>query len=266
MSRALRIPSTEPVLFASDMHLSIESAATAEYFFDALARGPADARHLFLLGDLFEYWIGDDAPEPLAERLTDALRALVATGMQVWLMRGNRDFLLDTQGPAATCTSYSARCGATLLPDPCPIELHGVPALVSHGDALCTDDTVYQAWRRTCRDPDWQKVYLARPAAERLALARQVLEHSEAGKRERSTNLIDVNPDAVLDTMRAAGATLLVHGHTHRPALHRLDDAGTPRTRVVLPDWDAAAGRGALLCWRDGRPQNPEVLTPPASR
>ncbi len=249
----LRIPRDEPVLFASDMHLAPEAPATAAMFLDALAREGPRVRHLFLLGDLFELWVGDDGADPLAARLADLLSTLAARGVGVRLMRGNRDFLLDVPLPGTGRAPFSARCGATLLEDPCRIELHGVPTLLAHGDALCTDDLVYQQWRRTCRDPAWQAAFLARPLPERFAIGRGARETSEAGKREKPGALMDVNAAAVDAAMRAAGATQLIHGHTHRPDTHRWHAGGVERTRVVLPDWDAATGRGALVRWEDGR-------------
>jgi UDP-2,3-diacylglucosamine hydrolase len=251
----LRIPRDEPALFASDAHLAPEAPATAALFLgalEALGREPPRARHLFLLGDLFELWVGDDGADPLAARLADVLSTLAARGVRVCLMRGNRDFLLDAPLPGGTAAPYSARCAATLLEDPCRIELHGVPTLLAHGDALCTDDLVYQQWRATCRDPAWQAAFLARPLPERFAIGRGARETSEAGKREKPGALMDVNAAAVDRAMDAAGATLLIHGHTHRPDTHRWRAGGIERTRVVLPDWDAAAGRGALLRWQDG--------------
>lgn len=251
----VRIPRDEPVLFASDMHLSEDTPRTTARFIAAIDRHGPSAAHLFVLGDVFELWVGDDGADATALQLADALARLSAGGMRVWLMRGNRDFLLDAvpPGDAGRTLAFSTRCGATMLEDPTPLELHGVAALLAHGDALCTDDTVYQRWRSTCRDPAWQAAFLARPLAERLALGRSARETSEAGKREKPGFLMDVNPAAVDAAMDAAGAALLVHGHTHRPGEHRWRTAEGDRTRIVLPDWDADAGRGSLLAWRDGR-------------
>jgi len=266
----LRFPRDEPVLLASDMHLAPEAPRTAARFLAALRRHGPQAAHVVLLGDLFELWVGDDGADALAAELAGVLSGLAAGGARVWLMRGNRDFLLDAPLPDGSVTPYSQRCGATLLADPTPIELHGVPALLAHGDALCTDDLVYQQWRSTCRDPAWQRAFLARPLAERFAVGRAVRETSEAGKREKPGALMDVNPEAVEAAMREAGARLLVHGHTHRPAVHRWVDGDTPRTRLVLTDWhsdgdsdgdrEGDTARGAMLLWRDGEP----VALPPA--
>lgn len=250
----LSIPRDEPVLFASDTHLAPEAGATAARFLDALEREGPRARHLFLLGDLFELWVGDDGVDPLAVRLADALSALSSRGVRVRLMRGNRDFLIDVPLPGASVAPFSERCGATLLDDPCRIDLHGTPTLLAHGDSLCTGDLVYQRWRRTCRDPAWQADFLARPLAERFAIGRDARETSEAGKRERAGALTDVDPAAVDAAMDAAGASLLIHGHTHRPRTHRWRLGAAARTRVVLTDWDADADRGALLRWEDAGP------------
>ena len=249
----LRIPRDEPVLFASDMHLSPDAPGTETLFLDRLGRHGPGAAHLILLGDLFELWVGDDGADAVANRLADALTRLSEGGTHVWLMRGNRDFLLDVPVPADPGSTFSARCGATLLEDPCPLELHGVPALLAHGDALCTDDRVYQQWRTTCRDPAWQRAFIARPLDERFAIGRSARETSEAGKREKPGALMDVNAAAVAAAMSAAGAQLLIHGHTHRPAVHRWQADGAERMRVVLTDWDATAHRGAMLRWEDGR-------------
>jgi len=251
----LRIARDAPVAFASDLHLSSDAAATAHRALHALHRHATGRAHLFLLGDLFEMWVGDDGADALAEQFAGVLRALAQDGTQVWLMRGNRDFLLDVTLPRSGVAAFSKRCSAHLLDDPCVIDLHGRRTLLAHGDALCTDDTVYQQWRATCRQPAWQQALLARPLAERQHLGRQARDHSEAGKRERSDALMDVNADAVEQSMANADADLLIHGHTHRPAVHTWHNRqGQVHTRVVLPDWDAASGRGYVLGWEQGEP------------
>jgi UDP-2,3-diacylglucosamine hydrolase len=251
----LRIPRDEPVLFASDMHLAPESPRTAQRFFGALRHHGPGAAHVMLLGDLFELWVGDDGADALADELAELLSELSASGTRIWLMRGNRDFLLNAPLPTPLVLPYAGRCGATLLHDPTPLELHGVPALLAHGDAFCTDDLVYQQWRTTCRDPAWQQAFLARPLAERFAVGRAVRDTSEAGKREKPGALMDVNTEAVTAAMRATDAQLLVHGHTHRPAVHTwVDDTGTALKRVVLTDWDNESSRGTMLLWRDAEP------------
>jgi len=248
----LRIGRHEPVLFASDVHLSQEAIGTARRFLSALDTHADSAAHLFLLGDLFELWVGDDGADPVAEAVADRLARLSASGRRIWLMPGNRDFLLGVPLPGGAQERFDQRCGATLLPDPCVVELHGEPALLAHGDALCTDDAVYQAWRRTCRDPAWQRGFLDRPLAQRLAMGRALRENSEAGKREKPESLMDVNAGAVTRCMDEAGVALLIHGHTHRPADHRWPADERERRRLVLTDWDDRSDRGSLLSWESG--------------
>ena len=251
----LQIARDEPVLFASDLHLSVQAQATLDDALEQIARHAREAAHLFLLGDLFEMWVGDDGADAIAARFASVLTSVAKAGTRVWMMRGNRDFLLDVPVPGFDGGAFSQRCGATLLTDPFSVSLHGEATLLAHGDALCTDDLVYQQWRETCRNPAWQRGLLARSLAERLVIGRHARESSEAGKREMAGALMDVNQVAVDAAMDTAGASLLIHGHTHRPGLHRWQHGAQSRTRVVLTDWDASADRGQLLRWENGVPQ-----------
>ncbi len=249
-------------LFVSDVHLSEAHPATIESFFAFLAKVSAPAgldgralEVLYILGDLFEYWAGDDdLDEPLNRRIVSALDGLTRGGMAVFLLTGNRDLLLGTGFAGAT--------GVTLLSDPSPLEVAGQSALISHGDALCTDDLAYQAYRAMVRSPDWQKSFLDRPLAERKELIESLREASVTAKASKPLAIMDVNPQAVEALFRASAARLLIHGHTHRPACHRLAVDGIERQRWVLPDWDAQAtparGGGLYagskgLCWVDSR-------------
>jgi len=254
----IELRGNDRALFASDVHLDERDPLTADAFFETLAREARGASHLFLLGDLFEAWVGDDDPSPLGERLARALAALDSEGVRVYLMRGNRDFLLDVPVPdpapgpiagreRAQAAPFSARSRATMLDDPCPVRLFGTAALLSHGDALCTDDADYQAFRAQSRDPRWQRMFLSRPLGERMAVARALRERSEVEKSAKADYLMDVNPTEVQRTMREAGVTLLIHGHTHRPACHRMQLDRASAVRWVLPDWDGRAGRGGML-------------------
>ena len=247
MSEAIvRLSGGDVALFASDTHLGDHDPATAGFFLEALAGASAGATHLFLLGDVFEAWVGDDQPDDAAARAIEALARISARGCRVLAMRGNRDFLLG-RGPAA---SFEARSGATLIGDPSVIDLFGEPVLLMHGDSLCTDDVGYQRFRALAQTEAWQAQVLAKPLAERLAMARAMRAESERSKAALAGEagyLMDANAAAVDGALRAAGARTMVHGHTHRPACHRWQLDGAPATRWVLPDWDAAARRGGFL-------------------
>jgi UDP-2,3-diacylglucosamine hydrolase len=236
----------ERALFASDVHAGAHDADTAELFAERLAAEGAGATHVFLLGDLFDAWVGDDGGDAASEQLVGQLARLSARGCRVHVMRGNRDFLLDAERPGTQAT-FAARCGATMLPDPCVVSLFGRRVLLSHGDALCTDDAEYQRFRALSRSPGWQRDFLARPLDERLAIARDMRARSELSKAGKVDYLMDVSDATVHAVMRAAAVQVLVHGHTHRPACHEftLDDA--PAQRWVLPDWSASGRRGGML-------------------
>lgn len=229
----------ESALFGSDFHLSADDPQTAEQVLSALARHAPLSEHLFLLGDLFEVWVGDDGVDALADRFAAHLRQLADRGVRIWLMQGNRDFLLGS--------AFAAQCQATLIEDPTAVTLQGRPVVLAHGDALCTDDTAYQQWRSTCRNPAWQAAFLARSLTERQQLGRQARQASEAGKRERTEAIMDVNAGAVARVLNDSGCSWLIHGHTHRPADHRVSSDGQAIRRTVLTDWLASQARGGLL-------------------
>lgn len=247
----------EAALFCSDMHLGDHDPRTAALFLERLDAHARSVAHLFLLGDLFEAWVGDDQPDAAAQALIERLAALAAAGTRVWAMRGNRDFLLDVPFPADAvqrpAASFGARTGAVLLDDPCTVRLFGETVLLAHGDALCTDDVAYQQARALARSPAWQRDFLRRPLAERLRIAGEL--RGESRRAQAARTMDDVDPGdvvaaAVDAALRAAGARTIVHGHTHRPACHRwqLDDA--PAVRRVLPDWhagEAGPARGGFL-------------------
>lgn len=216
-------------LFVSDLHLDPARPAATEAFLELLAGPAREAAALYILGDLFEAWVGDDDPGEPGASVCAALKALADAGVPVFLMRGNRDFLYG-QGIAE-------RSGATLLPDPCVVELDGVHTLLMHGDLLCTDDTGYQAFRRQVRDPAWQQQFLAQPLAARHAFAAQARAASREHQQGLAETITDVNAGAVVDTMRRHGVTRLIHGHTHRPAIHDLVVDERPAQRIVLGDW-----------------------------
>jgi UDP-2,3-diacylglucosamine hydrolase len=223
-------------LFVSDLHLDAGRPAATACFLDLL-RGPArQADALYILGDLFEAWLGDDERSPLADSVAEGLHALADSGVPIAFIRGNRDFLLGHD--------YAGRCRKRLLPDPCVIDLYGEPTLLLHGDLLCTDDAAYQAFRRQVRDPAWQAGFLAQPLDARRAFAAQARAASASHQSEVGDGITDVSPATVEATFARYGIRRMIHGHTHRPQLHRLSVAGSERERVVLADW---YGRGEVL-------------------
>ncbi len=236
-------------VFASDVHLSPDHPATTEAFLrfvDTLVDGRTD--RFFVLGDLFEYWAGDDdLDDPLAARVVRRLRSLADGGIDVAFMAGNRDFLI---GPA-----FAAAAGLRLLPDPCLVRIGAVDLLLSHGDALCVDDVDYQRFRSMVRRPEWQRDFLDKPLAERRDTIAGVRRHSEAAKRGKVAAIMDVNQAAVATLLADHPEAVLIHGHTHRPTRHAVELDGGRRERWVLTDWDAEATppRSGGLALRDGR-------------
>ncbi len=219
----------KPVLFISDLHLDPTRPRVSDLFLDFLAGEARAAAALYILGDLFEAWIGDDDPEPEHARVIAGLRATVDSGVPIFLMHGNRDFLLGDV--------FARRSGVQRLPDSAVIELFGTPTLLLHGDTLCTDDRAYQDFRAMVRDARWQGDFLAKPIHERQAIARQLRETSQQATRGKPEYITDVNAAAVADCMRAAGVHQLIHGHTHRPAVHDFELDGQAARRIVLGDW-----------------------------
>ncbi len=225
------------IWFASDLHLDPATPAIAERFVGFLA-GIRGARSLYLLGDIFETWIGDDDPEPAHRAVIAALRAVADRGTLVYLMHGNRDFLIGERFCAAT--------GALLLDDPAIVSIAGTRVLLSHGDGLCLDDGAYQRLRALVRDPGVRRGLLSLPLADRRRLAGE----ARAGSREHlaaaGAYITDVSQPAVEALLRAADVQVLIHGHTHRPGIHRFDLGGLPCTRIVLGDWHSTA---SVLHW-----------------
>ena len=231
-------------LFVSDLHIDASVPEITEQFLTLLKEEGRDADALYILGDLFESWVGDDAPDPSQVAAMAGLRALTAAGVPCFVMHGNRDFLLGSQ--------FCGLTGARLLPDPLIVTLYGEPVLVMHGDALCTDDRAYQRLRATVRDPGWQGQFLALSVAARRALAGAARAGSQAHTAALEYTVADVNQDSVAAALRAADVTTLLHGHTHRPAIHALSVDDRPCTRIVLGDWHA---RGSVLRWDHGGPE-----------
>jgi UDP-2,3-diacylglucosamine hydrolase len=225
-------------LFASDLHLDSEAPWAIDAFGAFLDGAARDCDALYLLGDLFEAWVGDDDDDAGNARVCEALARLTGAGTAVYAMHGNRDFLLGE--------GFERRTGVKLLPDPVSVELHGVPTLLSHGDVFCIEDLPYQELRSIVRQPGWQRRFLALPLATRRELATAARAGSKAHTERQIPVLMDVNPDAVSRAMHATGVRRLIHGHTHRPAIHQLMVDGAQAERVVLAPWYEAASCVAI--------------------
>ena len=217
-----------PILFIADLHLDPARPAALHALAGFLAGPARKASALYILGDLFEAWIGDDA-RPADDPVAPALRALADQGTRVFLMHGNRDFLLGR--------AFAQAAGAELLDEPVVISIDNERVGLEHGDALCTDDTAYQAFRAQVRDPDWQRGFLALSVAERLEQARAARARSGEDMATKAEAIMDVNPAAVTTRFRDLDVARLIHGHTHRPAMHSLTVDGVERQRIVLGDW-----------------------------
>ena len=222
-------------LFISDLHLSAERPDTVQLFLGFLEQRAARAQTLYILGDLFDVWIGDDLDTPPIPRIKAALHSLANGGTRILLMHGNRDFLLGQR----FCTDS----GCALLPDPSLIELQGIPTLLMHGDSLCTDDLDYQAFRRQVRDPAFIEHFLSLSIPQRIARVTEFRTKSGEATSMKAEEIMDVNPQAVTDQMREHAARRLIHGHTHRPALHRFELDGRQVARYVLGEWHADSAR-----------------------
>ena len=238
-SEALRAPEGwRRLAFVADLHLGAEAPRTTAAFIDWLDHGARESDALYVLGDLFESWVGDDQLEvdATARAVCEALRDYTRQGRLLALQRGNRDFLLGE--------GFAARCGARLIDDPCLLDCGGQTVLLSHGDALCLDDHAYLRWRAQCRAPQWQAAFAAQPLPARLAQAAAARQASRAAQSGRET-WADADPAEALRWLRAAGVDWMIHGHTHRPRAHWKD--GT--LREVLADWDLDHGTRAQVLW-----------------
>ena len=216
-------------LFISDLHLEADRPEIGEQFLDFLDEEAADAEALYILGDFFEYWVGDDDPDEYYGSIKRSLRAFTDSGVPVYFMHGNRDFLLSGQ--------FTGETGCYLLPDPARIDLYGTATVLMHGDSLCTDDRDYQRLRNRVRDPVWQQDILGRPVEQRLQMARQARVLSAQSKQGKDETIMDASQDAIRRAVEANHADLLIHGHTHRPGIHTFKNNGRKITRIVLGDW-----------------------------
>ncbi len=216
-------------LFIADLHLQTEEPAITAGFLRFLQGEARHADALYILGDLFEAWIGDDDPNPLHRDIASALKALVDSGVPCFFIHGNRDFLLGKR--------FARDCGMTLLAEETVLDLYGRNVLIMHGDTLCTDDTGYLAFRAKVHTPWIQTLFLALPLFIRSRIAAKMRAGSKAANSSKSMTIMDVNPQAVISMMEKHHVQWLIHGHTHRPDVHRLTVNGEPAQRVVLGAW-----------------------------
>lgn len=217
-------------LLISDLHLDEERPDISRAFLRFLKERASQAEALYILGDFFEVWIGDDAMSPFQYSIAKALRDVADRGTRIFLMHGNRDFLVGR--------SFCRQAGCSLLRDPSRIDLNGTPVLLMHGDTLCTRDVAYMRFRRRLRNP--LSVWLLRhlPLSKRQQLARKWRDASRMQVRQKATEIVDVTPEEIPRIMAEHGVLTLIHGHTHRPAVHELQVNGRDARRIVLGDWN----------------------------
>ncbi|EPL10563.1 UDP-2,3-diacylglucosamine diphosphatase [Pseudomonas sp. CF161] len=218
------------ILLISDLHLEQERPDITRAFLDLLGGRAREAQALYILGDFFEVWVGDDAMSPYQLSICQALRELSDSGTQIFLMHGNRDFMLGK--------AFCKAAGATLLKDPSVVDFYGEPVLLMHGDSLCTRDEAYMRLRRYLRNPLTLWILRHLPLRTRHRLARKLRNESRAQTRMKANDIVDVTPEEVPRVMQAFGVHTLVHGHTHRPAIHKLQLGEQAAKRIVLGDWD----------------------------
>ena len=230
-------------LLISDLHLCPTRSTINTLFMRFVQDIAPQAEALYILGDFFEYWAGDDdLADPFHAAITDALAGLARCGTRIFIMHGNRDFLLSN--------AFMRAAQATLLPDPTRIDLYGTPTLLMHGDTLCTDDVAYQQFRAMVRSTAWQDNFLAQPLSQRKAQIDELRKKSAQEKSSKTAEIMDVNSDTVAHTLRAQGYPRLIHGHTHRPARNSHQVDGMLCERWVLPDWYETGGY--LRCGSSG--------------
>lgn len=216
-------------LFISDLHLSGERENITELFIDFLDQRASAADALYILGDLFEVWPGDDMIQPDYQQCLSKMKELSDNGLPLFVMQGNRDFLMAEK--------FAEVSGATLIEDPAIIDLYGTPTLLMHGDTLCTDDVDYQKFRLMVRDPKWKAEFFAKPGEERLAMTTKYRKISKTETARKTMDIMDVNQDTVVQEMLKHNVNQLIHGHTHRPAIHDFIINNSNMKRIVLGDW-----------------------------
>jgi UDP-2,3-diacylglucosamine hydrolase len=231
-------------LFISDLHLESGRPEIGEQFLSFLAGEAREAEVLYILGDLFEAWLGDDDPNPYYGAMKAAIRALVDCGVPVFFMHGNRDFMIGED--------FARETGVSILKDPTVVDMYGENVLLCHGDSLCTDDVQYQQIRAMTRNPEWQAMMLAKSIEERIAFAIQARNESKARGESLSDEIMDVNQDAVEAALNEYGVDTMLHGHTHRPAVHKVNLGDRTASRIVLGD---CYEQGSVVRWDKNGPR-----------
>jgi UDP-2,3-diacylglucosamine hydrolase len=235
-------------LFISDLHLEADRPDIGEQFLKFLRTDASEADDLYILGDLFEAWVGDDDPNTHYFTIKRALRKITDGGIPVYFMHGNRDFMIGRE--------FANETGIEILKDPYKVTMYGEKALLSHGDLLCTDDVQYQRVRKMVRDPDWQASMRAKPLKERLRIAKEARRQSLEQTINMSLEIMDVNQQAVEAVLREHNVDVLLHGHTHRPGVHKIDLGSRRARRIVLGDWYT---QGSVVRWDSRGPRLEEM-------
>lgn len=242
-------------LFVADMHLSSDTPEINLGFYRYLEQTAQGADALYILGDLFDAWIGDDlldTPHPLsavAHEVINRLQVLSSSGTNIYFLHGNRDFLLGER--------FMRECQGTLLPEVQPVELYGVPLIILHGDSLCTRDEAYMAFRQQSRNAEWQAQILAMPLEQRLELAKSLRMQSGNANANKAEAIMDVTHEEVVALLERYRVTTMIHGHTHRPKVHDVSVGNLPAKRFVLGDWDAQHGWDIVVEQTDSHPARP---------
>ena len=231
------------ITFISDLHISESQPEIAGQFIDFLENSTKETDALYILGDLFEYWIGDDDPNPYYKPIISALNNYTASGVTTYFMHGNRDFLIGA--------IFAKKTGIKILKDPSNIKINDEKIMISHGDIFCTDDREYQITRKLTRDPEWQKMMLRKSIAERINFAQESRDKSKDHTKYLDENITDVNQDEINKTFQKNNITKLIHGHTHKPAIHDTLINNIPHQRLVLGDWYE---QGSILNWDQSGP------------
>ncbi|MFK8030808.1 MAG: UDP-2,3-diacylglucosamine diphosphatase [Gammaproteobacteria bacterium] len=225
-------------VFLSDVHLDVSRPEVTTQLTDFLNNLSDTVERLYIVGDLFEAWIGDDAPGPVGEQLIEILRTLSERNIEGYFTHGNRDFLIGQ--------TFAQQTGFSLLPDETVIDCYGTPVLLLHGDTLCTDDTDYQTLRATLRNPDFQANLMAMSVPQRLELAQQLRAASASEMSNKTEDIMDANQNTVIEALQRNNVSVMLHGHTHRPNVHTFSIDDTPCQRIVLGDWFE---QGSVVYW-----------------